>query len=199
MAKNPNYNRRKTRSKNSLPLFLVGAGLVVIGLVTAAMLSSQKPGNNTAAGSSGEYSVTPSEVNYMAPELALNDLDGNTIALSDHLGSIVLVNNWATWCPPCKAEMPTLQAYYTEHKDEGFMLLAIEAGDPVPEVTEFVESYQLTFPILLDPSNMALRAFRNDSLPSSYVIDREGMIRLAWTGPISLEMLERYVTPLLEE
>jgi len=95
--------------------------------------------------------------------------------------------------------MPTLQAYFSEHRDEGFVLLAVEAGDPVPEVTEFVESYQLTFPILLDPSNLALRAFRNDSLPSSYVIDRQGTVRLAWTGPISLEMLERYVTPLVEE
>jgi len=199
MAKNPSYNRRKKHTKKSLPLFLVGAGLVVIGVVSAAMIGNNAPDGDTASSSSGEYSVTPSEVNYPAPELALNDLDCNTVALSDHLGSVVLVNNWATWCPPCKAEMPTLQAYFTEHRDEGFVLLAVEAGDPVPEVTEFVESYQLTFPILLDPSNLALRAFRNDSLPSSYVIDRQGTVRLAWTGPISLEMLERYVTPLVEE
>lgn len=199
MAKNPSYNRRKKRSKNTLPLFLVGAGLVVIGVVSAAMINNYKPGGNSSPSSAGEYSVTPSEVNYQAPELRLNDLGGTTVSLSDHLDSVVLVNNWATWCPPCKAEMPTLQAYYTEHRDEGFMLLAIEAGDPLPEVTEFVDSYQLTFPILLDPNNLALRAFRNDSLPSSYVIDRQGTVRLAWTGPISLEMLEKYVTPLLEE
>ena len=199
MAKNPSFNRRKKRTKNRWPLILVGAGLVVIGAVSAAMIGNYKPDSNAGTTGAGEYSVTPSVVNYEAPELTLNDLDGNPVALSDHMGSVVLVNNWATWCPPCKAEMPTLQAYYTNYRDEGFMLLAIEAGDPVPEVVEFVESYQLTFPILLDPSNLALRAFRNDSLPSSYVIDRQGTVRLAWTGPISLEKLENFVTPLLEE
>jgi peroxiredoxin len=199
MAKNPTHQRIKTRAKNTWPLFLVGAGLVMIGVVSAAMIGNYKPTESSPATSSGGYSVTPSEVNFQAPKLTLNDLDGNLVSLADHLDSIVLINNWATWCPPCKAEMPTLQSYYTSHAADGFILLAIEAGDPLPEVKEFVESYQLTFPIMLDSNNLALRAFRNDSLPSSYVIDREGIVRLAWTGPISLEMLEKYVTPLLEE
>ncbi len=199
MGRNPTYQHRNKRIKNTWPLFLVGAGLVLIGVVSAAMIGNHQPAENSPSTSSSGYSVTPSEVNFPAPELTLNDLDGNLVAFTDHLGSIVLVNNWATWCPPCKAEMPTLQSYYTTHATDGFILLAIEAGDPLPEVKEFVESYQLTFPILLDSNNLALRAFRNDSLPSSYVIDRAGVVRLAWTGPISLEMLERYVTPLLEE
>jgi peroxiredoxin len=199
MEKNPTHQRRKKRTKNTWSLFLVGAGLVLIGVVSAAMIGNYEPAESSPSASSGGYSVTPSEVNYPAPELTLNDLDGNVVTLADHLGSIVLVNNWATWCPPCKAEMPTLQSYYTSHAADGFILLAIEAGDPLPEVKEFVESYQLTFPILLDANNLALRAFRNDSLPSSYVIDRAGVVRLAWTGPISLEMLEKYVTPMLEE
>ena len=192
-------NGRKKQTKNATPLALIGVGLLVIGLVSIAMIINLNRSRNSAAAGASEYSVTPSEVNYPAPDLTLNDLDGNPISLSDHLGSVVLVNNWATWCPPCKAEMPTLHEYYTKHLPDGFTLLAIEAGDPLPDVLEFVESYQLTFPILLDPNNLALRAFRNDSLPSSYVIDRQGNVRLAWTGPISLEMLERYVTPLLED
>lgn len=199
MEKKPTYQRRKKRAKNTLPLYLVGAGLVLIGVVSAAMIGNYQPAESSPSPNSDDYSVIPSVVNYPAPELTLNDLDGNLVALEDHLGSIVLVNNWATWCPPCKAEMPTLQSYYTMHETDGFMLLAIEAGEPLPEVKEFVDSYQLTFPILLDANNLALRAFRNDSLPSSYVIDRAGVVRLAWTGPISLEMLEKYVTPLLEE
>lgn len=178
---------------------LIGAGLLVIGLVAGAMIIKLNQRDNTAEAGNNEYTVTPSEVNYVAPELTLNDLDGNPVSLSDHTGSVVLVNNWATWCPPCKAEMPTLQAYFSTHSAEGFSLLAIEAGDPLAEVLEFVKTYQLTFQVLVDPESLALRAFENDNLPSSYVIDRRGVIRLAWTGPISLEMLEKYVTPLLEE
>ncbi len=199
MAANTNKYGPKRRHQNNYALALIGTGLLVIGLVAAAMIINLNKRENSAAASSNEYTVTPSEVNYPAPELTLNDINGNTVSISDHLGSVVLVNNWATWCPPCKAEMPTLQAYYTAHLPEGFTLLAIEAGDPLPDVIAFVESYQLTFPILIDPNNLALRAFSNDSLPSSYVLDRQGNVRLAWTGPISLEMLEKYVTPLLEE
>ena len=199
MANKQTYSRRKRRLNKSLPLALVGAGLILIGIVSAVIVLNLARNEDSTAATSNEYSVTPSQVNYPAPELTLNDLDGNPVSLTDHLGSIVLVNNWATWCPPCKAEMPTLHSYYTSHAVQGFMLLAVEAGDPQDEVAEFVNSYQLTFPILLDPENLALRAFRNDSLPSSYVIDRQGTVRLAWTGPISLEKLEQYVTPLLEE
>ena len=110
-----------------------------------------------------------------------------------------MINNWATWCPPCKAEMPTLSKYFKEHRDQGFILVGIEAGDPTRDVEKFVKDYGLTFPILLDPNNKSLIAFHNDNLPSSYVIDRNGNVILAWTGPISKAMLEKYITPLLEQ
>jgi len=138
-------------------------------------------------------------VNYPAPELTLSDLQGNPSSLTDYLGQVVLVNNWATWCPPCKAEMPALQAYYQTHTAQGFVILGIEAGEPADEVTAFVEQYGLTFPVWLDAKGLALEAFRNFSLPSSYVIDRDGVVRLAWSGAISREMLEKYVTPVVVE
>jgi peroxiredoxin len=95
--------------------------------------------------------------------------------------------------------MPTLSKYFKAHKQQGFMLFGINAGDPKNDVTKFADEYQLKFPILLDPNTKALMLFRNDSLPSSYVIDHAGNVILAWTGPINLEMLEKYVTPLLEQ
>ncbi len=79
------------------------------------------------------------------------------------------------------------------------MLFGIEAGDPKGTVTSFVEEYHISFPILLDPNNQSLTLFHNDSLPSSYVIGHDGNVILAWTGPISLDMLEKFVTPLLEQ
>ena len=95
--------------------------------------------------------------------------------------------------------MPTLAAYYNEHQSEGFTIIAIEAGDPVDAVAPFVQSYNLEFPVWLDPNGVALKAFGNGSLPNSYVIDRTGTVRYAWTGEINKAMLEKYVTPLLRE
>ncbi len=174
-----------------LPLLLIGLGLIAMGIVVASVLSSQK--------ASDEYTVVPTRVNFPAPDLTLNNLAGEKITLSDYRQDIVLVNNWATWCPPCKAEMPTLLKYFRDHSDQGFMLIGIEAGDPKKDVADFVSEYKLTFPVLLDPNNKSLIAFHNDNLPSSYVIDRDGNVILAWTGPISSSMLEKYITPLLEQ
>lgn len=185
---------RQGRSK-PLALLLIGVGLLILGVVAMALLS--KPAETDASGEA--RSAIPVEVNYPAPELSLNDLDDQPVSLEDYRGTVVLVNNWATWCPPCKAEMPTLQAYYEKHRQKGFTIIAIESGDPVPEVKKFVQDYGLTFPVWSDLSLKSIAAFRNPGLPSSYVIDREGTVRLAWSGAISREMLEKYVTPLLEE
>lgn len=138
-------------------------------------------------------------MSFAAPELSLENLNGGTESLADYRDQVVLVNNWATWCPPCKAEMPTLAAYYKEHRSKGFTIIAIEAGDSREAVAPFVQSYQLEFPIWLDPDGASLKAFGNGNLPNSYVIDRSGTIRYAWTGEISKAMLERYVSPLLTE
>jgi cytochrome c biogenesis protein CcmG/thiol:disulfide interchange protein DsbE len=174
-----------------LPLVLIGVGLILIGLVTIKVLTSKDP--------TYDNSVVPSIVNFPAPDLSLNDLNGQVIRVSDYRQDIVLINNWATWCPPCKAEMPTLLKYYNQHADQGFTLIGIEAGDAEEEVSSFVNKYGLSFPVLLDPNNKSLIAFHNDSLPSSYVIDHDGNVILAWTGPINQTMLEKYLTPLLEQ
>jgi len=95
--------------------------------------------------------------------------------------------------------MPTLQAYYQAHAAQGFLIIGIEASDPASEVTAFIKQYGITFPIWFDPLGKAVEAFNNYNLPNSYVIDRSAAVRLAWVGEISPEMLEKYVTPLVEE
>jgi len=173
-----------------IPLVFIGAGLIVLGVVAAVTLL--KPGSLST-----DLSVAPSTVNFPAPELTLNDLNGERVSISDYSSQIVLINNWATWCPPCRQEMPTLLKYYNKHIEDGFTLVGINAGDPPDDVARFVDEYGLTFPILLDPNKKSLINFRNANLPSSYVIDRDGKVILAWTGPISNAMLEKYVTPML--
>lgn len=174
-----------------IPFTIIGIGLIIIGLAAIQLISH---GRKTS-----DYSVTPARVNFPAPELSLSDLKGEKISVADYRQNILLVNIWAIWCPPCKIEMPILEKYFEEHSDQGFTLLGIEAGDPQEQVKSFVSEYALSFPILLDPNKQAMIAFSNDNLPSSYVIDRNGTVVLAWTGPISHAMLEKYVTPLLEQ
>ncbi len=175
-----------------IPLALIGLGLIVIGVVVLNGLLNQNATDT-------QITVVPAKVNFPAPKLSLNNLDGELVSLAQYQQEIVLVNNWATWCPPCKEEMPILVDYYKNHLKQGFVLIGIEAGDPADQVEKFVKEYGISFPVLLDPDTKALIAFENESLPSSYVIDRKGNVILAWTGPISRAMLEKYVTPLLEQ
>lgn len=175
---------------------LAGAGLMLVGIALFLILRGLP---TSSASASDDRSVIPVEVSYPAPPLALNNVDGTAESLADYRQSVVLVNNWATWCPPCKAEMPTLESYYEQHASEGFMIVAVEAGDTRENVQPFVESYGMQFRVWLDPEGASLKAFRNPNLPNSFVLDRSGTVRYAWTGEISRAMLEKYVTPLLSE
>jgi peroxiredoxin len=199
MAKYKTKNkRRKSKNKSPLPLILVGVGLIVIAV--AFVIFMPKDGDTTAASTPGEIPASvPGEMNYPAPELTLTDMQDQTVSLADYHGQWVLVNNWATWCPPCRAEMPELNAFYEAHKDEGFVLIAISSGDTKAQIADFTQQFGLSFPMWQDPTSASLRAFRMDYLPSSFVIDPSGTVRLAWTGAVSLETLEEYVTPLLQQ
>lgn len=181
---NKKYRRRPSKP---YPIIPMAAGLLLIGFAFVVIASPRSQSNEGSLAS----------VDFVAPELSLENINGQSESLADYRDRVVLVNNWATWCPPCKAEMPTLAAYYNEHQSEGFTIIAIEAGDSLDTVAPFVQSYKLQFPVWLDPNGLSLRAFGNGTLPNSYVIDRSGTVRFAWTGEINRAMLEIYVTPLL--
>ncbi len=176
-----------------LPLLLLGLGLILAGLAVFFWL---RPAAETAAETA---SVIPVPVSYPAPELQLHSLDGEPVNLADYRGQVVLVNMWATWCPPCKQEMPDLQAYYQAHQEQGFVIIGINDGETADVVRPFVAEYGLTFPVWLDERGLSEKAFRTINLPSSYVIDRQGTVRFAWKGAISYDVLESYITPLLDE
>ena len=182
-------------STNLLPIILIG--LVLIALVGAALIMGSDQGLESFRINLDTY--PPIEVDQPAPELTLFDLDGQIVSLSDFRGEVVLLNNWATWCPPCREEMPEIQAYYQKYKDQGFQVVAVESGDPEEVVRDFVEKANLDFVILLDPENISLITFQHTTLPNSFVIDRKGHLRLAWLGAINKATLERYLTPLIKE
>jgi peroxiredoxin len=175
-----------------LPLLLLGLGLLLFAFSAVYIIRNRTPRT--------DFSTVPIKVRAPAPALTLSDTQGVVRSLADYRGQVVLVNLWATWCPPCKEEMPTLQAFYEAHKEDGFVIIAINDGDPTADVLKFVEDYDLTFPVWLDPTYIATeKAFHTLNLPSSFVIDREGTIQLTWVGGISSAMLEKHVTPLIME
>ncbi len=187
-------SKRKSRKKpvTAISALLLGA-VFLIGAALIILFSA----NSDKVAQTEAYLIPPAVASYPAPDLTLTDLQGNSVSLSDYIGQVVLVNNWATWCPPCLAEIPELQAYYNAHADEGFVLIGIEAGEPVAEVAAFVKAHGLTYSIWPDPTTSAVNAFRNGNLPSSYVIDKNGIIIYMWTGQINQPTLDKYVTPLL--
>ncbi|MBI5841792.1 MAG: TlpA family protein disulfide reductase [Chloroflexi bacterium] len=175
---------------------LIGAGFIALGVMLFFILNSSQA---NAQEQPDEYSTIPVKVDYPVPELTLTDLNGNSVSLTDYLGRVVLVNMWATWCPPCKAEMPTLQAFYEKYKGDGFVIIGINDGETPDLVALFVKDYGLTFPIWLDEEYQSEKAFNTMNLPSSYVIDRSGTVRLMWIGGISQKNLEKYVPPVIKE
>ena len=192
-----NFQPLKNRSAD-LPLSIMGVGLVLIGV--AAYFLIPFPQKTVTPPNDQQISAIPVQVNYAAPELGLTDVKDVSASLVDYRGQVVLVNLWATWCPPCKQEMPALQSFFKSHATDGFMIIAINDGDPIADVAQFIKDYQLTFPVWLDPKYTATEvAFKNMNLPSSYVLDRSGVIRLQWVGGITNAMLEKYVTPLIKE
>ncbi len=128
---------------------------------------------------------------HLAPDFVVSDLDGNPIQLSAFRGKRVLLNFWATWCPPCRYEMPALQEAYTAHADDDFVILAINYLEPSEEVRAFLASLGLTFPVGIDSSGDVFRSYRVISIPTSFFIGRDGVIVALYRGPLTKEAIEQ--------
>jgi cytochrome c biogenesis protein CcmG/thiol:disulfide interchange protein DsbE len=189
-------DHKKNESARIVAALMIAGGLIAIGLMFVFVTNDQY-GNVFAVPS--ELSAVPNEMDYEAPQLELTSLDGTQVSLAGLRGRVVLVNLWATWCPPCLQEMPTLNAFYEKYKDQEFVLIGVNQEESREIVAPFVEDFGLSFPIWLDEGPLAQQAFKTVNLPSSYVIDREGRIRLMWIGGISKKNLEQYVPKIILE
>jgi peroxiredoxin len=139
-------------------------------------------------------------------DFTLPDLQGNAVSLSNLRGKVVLLNFWATWCYPCRIEMPSMQALYQDYRDQGFTILAISSdvkGEDV--VAPFVAEYGLTFPVLLDPGNVVGTRLRVPGIPMSYLLDKHGRIAGTeigarnWHSTTMLRLLESLLREEMEE
>ncbi|MCU0616219.1 MAG: TlpA family protein disulfide reductase [Gemmatimonadaceae bacterium] len=111
--------------------------------------------------------------------------DAELKTLSDYRGKVVLLNIWATWCGPCKVEMPSIQALHEAYKDRGLAVVAVSVDDPGKEqvIRDFVKEYKLTFDVLYDRTELFRSVYRYTGVPETYLIDRDGVVRRKWIGP----------------
>ena len=119
----------------------------------------------------------PPLVGAPAPEIALKDLQGQEVRLSDLHGKVVLVNFWATWCKPCKEEMPAMQASYERLREQGFVVLAVNELEDVEKVAEHIKTHGHTFLVVMDHNNGVANRYGVVGLPASFLIDRQGIVR----------------------
>ena len=119
------------------------------------------------------------------PALALNDLDGRAHRLADYRGKVVLVNFWATWCGPCRDEMPSIQELKDKMAGRPFVVLAVNLDEPESRIRKFLSQMKLDFAILLDPDRKVARAWGARILPATYIIGADGKIRYSLVGEIN--------------
>ena len=176
----------RQRSRFPSLLFIAGGFLLVSAIWL--LLTNQPPGRATESAQIGR----PLE------DFSLTDLNGDTVQLSDYTGKVVLINAWATWCPPCVAEMPDLQAFYRQHQNDPFIILGINAGDSPGTASEFARQKGITFPILLDPNVDFLSSLGVHSFPTSILVGADGVVKNIHVGLYTAEDIEADITPYLK-
>ena len=129
----------------------------------------------------------PPLVGSPAPEIVLKDLQGRDVKLSDLRGKVVLVNFWATWCKPCKEEMPAMQASYDRLRDKGFVVLAVNELEDTARVAEHIRTHGHTFEVVMDHNNQVANVYGVVGLPASFLIDPQGIVRERIAGSLLTE------------
>jgi cytochrome c biogenesis protein CcmG, thiol:disulfide interchange protein DsbE len=185
----------KKKSSSNLLKVVIGlwigiflGGLVLVGLVFTGKIS---------LGSSSEPDFPPLakiESGSLANDFQLQDLEGNTVQLSEFRGKVVMVNFWATWCIPCIQEMPMFEAYASEYPN--VVMVSIDEEESHDQVAPYIERMGLTYPILLDLNAKVSELYKVSLLPSTFFVDKEGMIRFRHFGVMSQDQLVYYLDTL---
>ncbi|MGE7917529.1 peroxiredoxin family protein [Viridibacillus sp. NPDC093762] len=139
-------------------------------------------------------------IGEVAPDFELETLEGKKVKLSDFQGKKVILNFWASWCPPCKAEIPHMQKYYEKFaKEDNFEIVAVNLtsqNETVKYVKKFVKTYEMTFPVLLDTKGEQMRTYEIYTIPTTYFLDTKGIIQKKVIGPVDQESMRESVKAL---
>lgn len=187
-------------SKKLIGLLLIAGmiGITVAGIVKTN-LENKDEFDNIALGSDVEFLPTDEGLakGETPPDFELTTLDGESVKLSDYQGKKVILNFWATWCPPCRAEMPHMQDYFEEQAaKENVEILAVNLTTEdhgLDKVENFVEEYGLTFPIPMDTEGEIGAIYQAVTIPTSYMIDTEGKVQNKIVGPMNETMIEEMI------
>ncbi len=136
-----------------------------------------------------------------APDFTLNDIDGEPVSLSSLRGKVVLVNFWATWCPPCRAEKPTMERLQQAFAGQDFVILAVNTENDPPAVRDYLSKNPLSFPVLLDNDARVQHLYGVFRFPETFLVDKDGTVRERYIGARDWSSTEfmRYVSALLKE
>ena len=177
-------------------LLVIGLIVLLISNIVVDKIEENKQINSNIKG----YEDTGINKGQLAPDITLTTLDGEEVKLSDFRGKNVVLNFWATWCPPCRTEMPHFQDYYEAYaQQENVVILAANAtynDKGADHVQKFVNSFDLTFPILLMPDDSIFKRYEILSMPSTFMIDTEGRIQYHITGALDDKAIREYVAKL---
>jgi cytochrome c biogenesis protein CcmG, thiol:disulfide interchange protein DsbE len=170
--------------------------ILVFLIVTAGWIWISTPSYDELA----RYQAESPAVGFLAPDFSLTTIDGKKVMLADLRGKAVLINFWASWCPPCRSEMPAIQNIFVENSSDRLMILAINATnvDSDTAAYKFVQENNLTFPVLFDRDGSVSNKYRANSLPTTFFIDQNGLIKdIVIGGPMTEAFLEIKVDELL--
>ncbi|MBI2864775.1 MAG: TlpA family protein disulfide reductase [Chloroflexi bacterium] len=200
------------RGRGSRARILVVAGLVV-GIMAAAVVYVTA-GGQAAGGKSGfaplaelppigrvlpseGFKTTAARLNEPAPDFTFVDPSGATRKLSDYQGQAVMINFWASWCPPCVQEMPDIESVYREEQAKGLVVLGINLDDDPNAARRFLQARGVSFPSVSDGDQVAIYLYRVSPIPQTFFIDREGILRDMQVGAMTKGMIKKKVEKIL--
>lgn len=183
------------KKTNSGLILFIPLAVIIVGIFILMHWNSHSPSVLN------DESITVKD-NPVAPDFTLPGLDGESVSLGDYRGKVVLLNIWATWCPPCLAEAPSMEKLYNRFKDDDFKLLAVSIDeDGKNAILPFMKSKDLSFTVLLDPEGIITKLYGTTAVPESFIIRKDGKIdgkikgAIDWMSPKVIE----YLTNLIEE